>query len=811
MKKYPFLLALLCVSLASCGGGSNPEESSSKLDVSSLTSSSIPLPSSETSLKEFAGVTFASATVDYDGNPHTLTVEGAPAEASVTYAGNGPFVDAGSYPMSATLKADGYKDLTLNATLTIRKIDFGNIEFKDASFEYDGNPHTITITGNIPIDATVTYSSSDTPSGDNAATNVGTYLIKATITHKNFNKKELTATMTIKGEDSDRFMLVNSGKLYFQNAVHDDKLYVADLSSNTVTRVSNDVATYMVKDGTGVSFVSKSLLSSIKRVAPSGTGYTTDILQTKGASYLQKGSGSVIYYAVNGLTQNSSGIYKFDYTNTDAPVETLLSQGKAKYLTLENNILYFADGNNGDKLSSISINGANQTRQLVVNEKINNLIAASGVLYFTVNNLIGDYIARYSISGGTMRKLTSDAGASLNLAGSDLYYVNVDLLSSAFIGKGIYRVSSAPTSDNNAPGTQVVNASAQGISSLYSDGSYLYYYDINGYKLMKRSISTGASVDLLSGFVRPADPAPLSVSAGLKVATYGDAIYYQDLYDERTLHRYNTVTKANVRITSTKVADFSVIGDEIYANVVSLFVNNDTYRFNLLTGAEPEKVNANSGFDFTKIGDYVYYARDNAAGAATAINRFNVNTLVDEEVYTKGVSNLRAAGNKLLFIDGYQIFEMNTTTLATAEIKADGKSVHTDAFDTDGTSIYYRDMFGVLYASKQLSRISISGTNKTAIVSEKTDPISIKVIGNEVFYYCDTLTAANNGLFRVSKTAAASTTGACVLAANSTYYAQSFCGYGSDIYFINRGLAGAFGDSYLYKTPIAGGTPTKIA
>ena len=123
MKKRLILASLLSFSvLVGCGNTSSSETpTSSESPISSEVSSesSSENTSSETKLLEFEGVTFNDVTVDYDGNEHTLTVQGAPDFATVSYSNAGPFTNKGEYVITAVVSADGYKDLELSATLTI--------------------------------------------------------------------------------------------------------------------------------------------------------------------------------------------------------------------------------------------------------------------------------------------------------------------------------------------------------------------------------------------------------------------------------------------------------------------------------------------------------------------------------------------------------------------------------------------------------------------------------------------------------------------------------------------------------------------
>ena len=405
----------------------------------------------------------------------------------------------------------------------------------------------------------------------------------------------------------------------------DDKFYAYNLNSDSLVKVINDKAIEIERCGDdSVLYISKSILTSsiTEATYDSSTNKVNyNHLLAVSASYIQKADNSVIYYVINSLTNEKSGIYKADMS-TQEPTITCLSVGKAKYLKLYNDKLFFADGANGDKLSSINTSGTNQTRSLVLNEKINNLILDNNKLYFTINNILGDYIASYNISTTVTRKLTSDAGSNLTIINDDLYYINVDVLTSYFIGNGIYKVNSNPLSDNNNPGTKVIDGGEMGVCSLTSFEDSLIYYDVNGYKLNVYDISSKEIVNILDGFVKPEDPAPLSM--GSQVEEKDGIIYYLDLYDEKTLHSYNPQTKMNFRLTSLKVDNFSIIGDYIYYNAVSYGLNNDTYRVNIKTSSLPELVNTYDSKEVISDGQYIYNVERNAAVAITAIHKANI-------------------------------------------------------------------------------------------------------------------------------------------------------------------------------------------
>lgn len=69
-------------------------------------------------LAEFQGITFNSATINYDGTSHEIKAEGIPENATVVYSGNFG-TEVGTYNATATVSAEGYKETTYRATLKI--------------------------------------------------------------------------------------------------------------------------------------------------------------------------------------------------------------------------------------------------------------------------------------------------------------------------------------------------------------------------------------------------------------------------------------------------------------------------------------------------------------------------------------------------------------------------------------------------------------------------------------------------------------------------------------------------------------------
>jgi predicted small secreted protein len=180
MKKktliFTFLFVLLVsFSLVACNGGSGN-------DTNDQGNSGEENPE----LNSFTGLTFESLTVDYDGTEHSVEIAGTlPEGASVSYTSN-KATDAGVYNAVATVTCEGYNTKTLNATLTINKI---NYDMSGASwstvteYTYDTTEKSVTLSG-LPEGVTVkSYSG-------NKATDAGDYVASAALNYdtKNYNE-----------------------------------------------------------------------------------------------------------------------------------------------------------------------------------------------------------------------------------------------------------------------------------------------------------------------------------------------------------------------------------------------------------------------------------------------------------------------------------------------------------------------------------------------------------------------------------------------------------------------------------------------
>ena len=123
-------------------------------------------------LLDFADLSFESYETMYDGLSHSLEVKNLPNFATVEYDVATEYTDAGVYVVTATVKADGYNDKVLSATLTINKAKLGEIVFPDKIVTWDGEPHGVYIETELPSGVDVSYDG-------NEQTDVGEYEVTA--------------------------------------------------------------------------------------------------------------------------------------------------------------------------------------------------------------------------------------------------------------------------------------------------------------------------------------------------------------------------------------------------------------------------------------------------------------------------------------------------------------------------------------------------------------------------------------------------------------------------------------------------------
>ncbi len=792
----------------------------------------------------FTGVTFANVTVDYDGNEHKAEVKGAPDGTDITYQGTRTATDAGAYSATATLTKTGYNTKSLTATLTINKINFpeNGLQFEDMKVDYDGNDHIndLKLIGTLPENTNVSYTITKNGTNVTSAIDAGDYTVTVKLTNKNYFDKSLAATLTIKTVKKDMAVYaMPDGTVYFSNGLDNDYLY-SIASDGTITKIKSDVVTRFVKSSdTTLDYVSTAAyINSVKTLTQgSDSGEKTDdeiktLFSFGKFDYIAR-NGNTLYYSSNLVTKAQSGIYSVD-VSADEPEAVKIFEGKTKNLAYHNGYLYFANGNDGNTLYKLNVSTKSASK--VADVKIHEFVFDGKYLYMTVNGLTNDYIGRIDLSASapTVKKLSDRAGEYLTVYGGYVYFNNSDLFTNFKPAeRGVWKVSVNGDSE-----VQVLKLS-NGINALTYDykNNRFVYIDATDLHLYSYSVSSGAATDLLKGFVAPEYK---RYNTGGKSVIKGNKLYYLNMFADKTLYSYDTVSGFKQQLTSDKVVDFYIEGDYLYFNQVTNLTNNDLYRINLTLGGAAEKVTSNDCQNMVVSGDYVYYVHHNWAGGAGGLGRVKKDGSGAPVKFSEanGASNLRIVGDKLYYLDGGKIYYFNLVDITDTSAKLEGTLLHkdiknVDRFEIEGDSLYY------IYTgtiTKELRRATISDpSNYVALVSKSTAPTEFVIDGDDIYYYSfpySAFTAGDKnkviGLYKVNKNAT-ETDGATKVKLLQSYapdvtvgdkknegknfYCSAISVKNGKVYFLNSFYyAGTSvgGDDHTYSFDIASNTLTRL-
>lgn len=677
---------------------------------------------------EITGVTLSDSTVTYNGQPHTLQIAGnLPVGVTCNYTCNGEavtaFTNAGEYTIKATLTGDNYITKELPAKLTINKAEITGVTLSGDTVEYDGLPHSITLVGNVPVGVTCTY----TYNGEvlNEVTDTGEYTVKATLTGDNYITKELTAVLKITSTEEQLYSLVVGNKVYFQNPLDKNYLYV--YNGTELNKVASDEAQYLTSDGSTIYYSSNGLFSNTIKSLNTATDKSSAFYSAN-ASHLTT-DGTYIYYAINNLVNynDTNGIYKYKIGAEADEVATKLSTDKASYLNVVGSYIYYANGSEKGVLKKISTSGGTPTQ--ITEDNVSDIVANGNYLYFNVRTLTGSAIYKYSISGNTLTKMTTDSGKNLTVVGNKLYYINIDWLTSSVFGKGVYYVSL--NADGSLPGTQLFEAE---VSSLTSDGTYLYYYLRNNKHLHKRNLTSGAVTDIMADFV-PQDDTTVTGYAYAK--EYNGELYYINPRDDGAIYKYNYQTKANYKVIADSCSEFHFNNGYLYYSTY-VATNYDLYRVKLDTFGSVEKISKSRCDKLIFDGEYMYYI-DNGVTYNTLRRLKPDSTAEDKEdeiLYGSGVNSnvhflsLEKIGDNIWFcinpaigyktINCYNVATKQTTKIGNGEL-----------LTANGSTIYF-------YNQKDKQICSVADGSKTITTLVENVEVTSMAVKDGVLYYSGT-------------------------------------------------------------------------
>ena len=664
------------------------------------------------------GVSLSDKTVTYNGQEHTLVVTGDLPDGVTVVYNNNKATNAGEYQVTAQLSGEGYEPLELTAKLTVSPAPITGILFENGTVEYDALPHSIYIMGDVPAGVTVNY----TYNGQDVdeVVNAGKYEVKATLSGPNHKTLVLTATLNITATEELLFSYVWNDKVYFQNPLDSNALYVFD--GTGISRVNGDQAQYFTDDGTNLYYSANALFGSSIREFTSSSATS---LYKASAEYLVC-DGEYVYYAVNQLINynDQNGIYRFALEGDADRVAERLTTDKGSWLVLHGNYVYYANGKDSGALKRVPKTGG--TSAVVYEDNVTEMIIDGNTLYFTRDGLINDAIYRMTLPSGEAVQMTIDAGRYLTVIGNNLYYVNCDILTGKFFGEGIYKISTTSASAV-ASGTLLLDGS---FSSLRSDGNSLYYYKVNDKHFYEYDIASEEETDLMEGFV-PVDNSVIS-HFYLQITEHNGELYFINAKDGGSLYKYNPNTKATYKVLPDAISNFYFHGDYLYYSTYVL-TNYAFWRVNLSNIHDAKKLTSDRVDQVVFDGDYIYYL--NVGATKVTLWKMKQDGTENAQLDKTGlhIQSLEKVGNMLYMIldpaVGYKkvaTYDLSGGTFATTDING-------EMVCALGNTLY-------IYDQKNKQLLAYNTQNSTHQVVANNCEITDMVIWNGHLYYANAKT-----------------------------------------------------------------------
>lgn len=766
LKKAMLFVACLGLFLSSCGGGSGSNSGGN--------------PSKE----NFTGVSFESASYVYDGQPHILgEVTGAPENTTITYTGRNEYINFGTYNATAKLEKEGYNDKTLNATLAITPATITGITFSSQTFTYDGTPHTLTISGDLPTGGSVSYTN------NGPHTNAGVYQAKAVISAPNYNDLTLNATLTINKATFTGYTY-ESKSVKYDGAEHINDIQLVGVfpqgttTNETVKNSNGEIVTSAIEVGT---YTYTCVITNSNYNTLTLTATLTIKAQKKdmpvfvasdGKIYFANGLHDSYLYSLNGSELNlidHSSPKEFNKYNSSTALfiagSALLnsvkqvSGGSANVLYTDSNIddfvkqsdnIYYYSSNalKAAKSGIYKVDATDSSNEPVVTKvfegKSDNLAVYGGYLYFTNGN-DHNYLYKMNLSSGVTSLVMEEKVHEFTINSNKLFCTVNGLLNDYIGYLDLSSSSTTPTKLTNAAG-----------EFLTVKNGYLYYNYTDLFSAIDDSVKGVWRISTSGG-----NPEQLLANDGVNGFDIesSTSLVYIDSTDLH-LYRYNISTHARTDLLDGFVAPEST---PLNTGGQTISLGTKTYYLNMYAGKTlycyDESSKKSSQLTTNKVEDFyiyngimyfnqvtmltnndLYSVNLTMGGEAEKLNSNDVRNMVSDGTYLYAIHYNwagTAGGMSRMKLDGSEYVKFSEVNGAKNLTVKDGKLYYINcATGQDNGYIEYVTLSDITSTTEELAgtRLSNNIKNVKQFVFD----------GNNIFYTYNGLT--NNSVRRTDLT-----------------------------------------------------------
>ena len=535
-----------------------------------------------------------------------------------------------------------------NNTPDTPKKDITGITFSDATFDYDGEEHSITVVGDIPEGVTVKYT-------DNKGTDTGTYNATATLTGDEYNTLTLNAVMTIVGIDITG--------VTFANATFDyDKLEHEITVSGTlpqgvaVTYENNKATNYgeynatATLSGKGYNTLTLTAKLTIEAKDITGASFTGDEVTYDGNEHIINNvvglPSGVEVISITGNVGTDAGTYNATaevwgigykpltltatliINKADIPSSNLtFNDVTCEYDAKQHSIVVVGNTPTGVTVtyyyddveaSSIAYPGEHEVKAVLSGKNHNELILTAkltitsheemlysafygGYVYFQ-NSLDGKRLYRATGTGSALAKVSNDIATYFTSNGSSLYFYSDSLFTQT--------IKSLTSTTSGTKLETVFNPGRATYLASDSNG-YIYYAKANLVDTKEENGIYKVNVDETTNSSKENEiemvAVRLTTDKANYIAYYNGYIYYCNTSDGSKLYRIsvNATNGTGQKLTDNKVSDIVVADGEVYYTLHTL-TNSSIQKYNISSG-KTTTLCIDNGSYLTKVGNYIYY------------------------------------------------------------------------------------------------------------------------------------------------------------------------------------------------------------